>query len=114
MEHKTCNACGHYIACLKGVLSTKKDIESVAAEYCPAFSRLSLPPCEVGDTLYRRWTCGGKETVAKFTVTRVSNAGAGWEIEYQSIHSAKWSRPVIRRCFESDIGHTIFLSEKEM
>lgn len=92
MEHKRCANCLHYEACASGVLSSKRYIDDVSAECCPAFkdiARFSIPPCGVGDALYRRWTCGGKETIAKFAVTRISKPNGEWEVEFQSAHSAK-------------------------
>ena len=111
---KTCKDCIHHKACTSGVMSTKAHIEDVVADYCPAFDdieRFPIPPCRVGDTLYRTWTCGGRKTIAKFHVTCISMSDKTWDIYYQSAHSKNWITPVVRHCKGTDIGKILFLSE---
>lgn len=74
-----------------------------------------VPPCKVGDKVYRIWNVGkyGK-AIAEFVVTKVSQIMENtWVIRYQKQTKSLYSTPTIYQCNFNDIGKTVFLTRKE-
>jgi hypothetical protein len=78
-------------------------------------SGVIVPPCKVGDKVYRIWSVGkhGK-SVAEFVVTNVSQIMENtWVIRYQKQAKSLYSTPTIYQCDFNDIGKTVFLTREE-
>ncbi len=74
-----------------------------------------VPPCKVGDTVYRIWSVGkhGK-SIANFVVTNVSQCALNtWIVRYQKPSKTLTSYPTIYQCNFDDFGKTVFLTREE-
>lgn len=74
-----------------------------------------VPPCKVGDTVYRIWSAGkhGK-SIANFVVTNVSQIAPNiWIVRYQKQSKTLTSYPTIYQCNFEDFGKTVFLTREE-
>lgn len=74
-----------------------------------------VPPCKVGDKVYRIWSVGkyGK-SIAEFVVTNVSQIMENiWIVRYQKQAKSLYSIPTIYQCNFNDIGKTVFLTREE-
>lgn len=68
-----------------------------------------VPPCKVGDKLYKPWTAGGRNVVAEFVVVAIISAIKDeYFIKYKKIGGT-----ISYQVNISNVGKTVFLSRKE-
>lgn len=68
-----------------------------------------VPPCKVGDKVFKPWKAGGRDVIAEFVVVAIiSGIRDDWCIKYKKIGGTI----CYQMCF-ADIGKTVFLTRED-